>query len=219
MTAEELAQKMYEQPANVIRSPWSVASESIRFSWIFKAQAALNVLFPKPTPQPTPTPWRKGIRPDCVVADVPIDGGCNGTGDVEYYGGYLICESVTEANADRIIEAVNAFTEAKTMKWYTAAELQEKCRLLIYEYTKHEDISRIVGEWLADNLQQAFDKGRDTGRQSTIRDHAVITRAMHQHKQEAQDRVEKLVKAAKAVIAFYGASGGPLGELRKLVGE
>lgn len=57
---------------------------------------------PKPA-APTPGPWRLG-KNGGVVADVPIIGGPDGSDDVAYYGGHLICESVTESNA-RLIAA------------------------------------------------------------------------------------------------------------------
>lgn len=42
-------------------------------------------------------PWRVG-RPGSVVADHPVPG-MRGSGDVAYYGGHLIAESVTASNA------------------------------------------------------------------------------------------------------------------------
>lgn len=58
----------------------------------------------------TPEPWREGI-PGTVVADIPIEGGpggVNGADAVAYYGGNLIGESMTVANARRIVACVNA---------------------------------------------------------------------------------------------------------------
>ena len=52
----------------------------------------------------TPGPWRVG-NSGGVVSDLPIDGGVPGTADVEYYGGHLICETVTSANAKLIAAA------------------------------------------------------------------------------------------------------------------
>jgi hypothetical protein len=52
----------------------------------------------------TPGPWRLG-KAGGVVADVPIEGGPRGSDDVAYYGGHLICESTTPANARLIIAA------------------------------------------------------------------------------------------------------------------
>ena len=55
----------------------------------------------------TPGPWRVG-RPGTVVCDTSIEQGPKGTADVTYYGGHLVCESVTKANAERIVACVNA---------------------------------------------------------------------------------------------------------------
>ena len=54
----------------------------------------------------TPEPWRVG-RPGTVVSDTPVPG-MGGSDAVEYYGGHLIGESITEANARRIAACVNA---------------------------------------------------------------------------------------------------------------
>lgn len=53
----------------------------------------------------TATPWRVG-RKGCVVADVPVPG-MGGNDDVAYYGGHMVAESVTEANAAFIVKVVN----------------------------------------------------------------------------------------------------------------
>ena len=55
----------------------------------------------------TPTPWRVG-RPGTVVSDSHIEHGPRGCDCVEYYGGHLIAESITSANARRIAACVNA---------------------------------------------------------------------------------------------------------------
>src|ERR1700749_3540025 len=55
-----------------------------------------------------PTPWRIG-KVGSVVAGksdgLPIPGYL----DVEIYGGYLVCERPTKANAERIVTAVNSY--------------------------------------------------------------------------------------------------------------
>lgn len=59
----------------------------------------------------TPEPWRKAVIANAIVADsdegIEVDGA---TGDcaVEYYGGNLIGESISQGNADHIIACVNA---------------------------------------------------------------------------------------------------------------
>ena len=58
----------------------------------------------------TPGPWRKGEGGKCmkcVVADHPVPE-ISGSDAVEYYGGHLVCESVSEANAQFIVTACNA---------------------------------------------------------------------------------------------------------------
>jgi len=62
----------------------------------------------------TPGPWRKG-HGSFIVSDNPAPG-CQGSDDTEYYGGHLICESVSSANA-RLIAA--------------APELLAACRSLV----------------------------------------------------------------------------------------
>ena len=54
----------------------------------------------------TATPWRVG-HSGAVVAFVPVVG-MPGSDATEYYGGHMICESVTRPNARRIVAAVNA---------------------------------------------------------------------------------------------------------------
>ncbi len=51
----------------------------------------------------TPGPWRRG-RSGSVVSDTPVPE-MRGSGDVEFYGGHLICESVTDTNYKLIIAA------------------------------------------------------------------------------------------------------------------
>lgn len=59
----------------------------------------------------TPEPWRTGNVSTTVVADSD-DGlhitGATGPDALEYYGGNLIAESVSEENARRIVACVNA---------------------------------------------------------------------------------------------------------------
>lgn len=60
--------------------------------------------------KPSPTPWRIGKNGE-VVSDQPGERLMDGSDEVDYYGGYLVCESVTRANAEQIIAAVNAGDE------------------------------------------------------------------------------------------------------------
>ena len=58
----------------------------------------------------TPEPWRVGkcgASMGVVVADTPVPE-IGGSDAVDYYGGHLIGESITPANAARIVACVNA---------------------------------------------------------------------------------------------------------------
>ena len=57
----------------------------------------------------TPGPWRVGWN-TAVVADVPIPD-MRGSADIAYYGGYLVAESCTSANA-RLISAAPDLLDA-----------------------------------------------------------------------------------------------------------
>lgn len=58
----------------------------------------------------TDGPWRIGQNRSSVVSDNPSPG-VNGSDDVEYYGGHLICESVSKPNA-KLIAAAPDFLKA-----------------------------------------------------------------------------------------------------------
>lgn len=61
----------------------------------------------------TKRPWRLG-RPGTVVADDDTGltlGGATGPENVRYYGGNLICESISEANAAVVVLTANAYDE------------------------------------------------------------------------------------------------------------
>lgn len=51
--------------------------------------------------------WKVGRGGYCVVSQEPVPE-VNGSDAVEYYGGHLIGESMSEANAKRIVECVSA---------------------------------------------------------------------------------------------------------------
>ena len=59
---------------------------------------------------PASLPWRKG-RAGSVVTDRPYKGGFTGSDDVAYYGGHLICESVSDEHAEFIVRACNAHAD------------------------------------------------------------------------------------------------------------
>lgn len=51
----------------------------------------------------TPGPWHVGTHG--IISTAPIVDGVNGTADVDYYGGYLIAETVAPSNAKLIAAA------------------------------------------------------------------------------------------------------------------
>ena len=53
----------------------------------------------------TPGPWREGKWGGSVVSDTPIQEGVPGSEDVDYYGGYLIGDSIAVCNRPIIIAA------------------------------------------------------------------------------------------------------------------
>lgn len=65
----------------------------------------------------TAGPWRVGRRGSCVVADQPTPE-IAGSDDVEYYGGHLICESVSQANAKLIAVAPEMRELLETIEKY-----------------------------------------------------------------------------------------------------
>lgn len=82
----------------------------------------------KPQHPETPTPWREGKTGGTVVADSAVGLTLMGATDpdaFEYYGGNLIAESVSPANARRIVACVNA------MKDFTTEQLEKYGPLFI----------------------------------------------------------------------------------------
>lgn len=64
-------------------------------------------------PEPTGGNWTIGKTGGCVVTDAPIPGNLHsGHDDIEYYGGYLICESVYRPADARLIAAAPALLAA-----------------------------------------------------------------------------------------------------------
>lgn len=53
----------------------------------------------------TPEPWMAGSHGSVISTPIP---GITIKSDVEYYGGHMICESITKSNARRIVTCVNA---------------------------------------------------------------------------------------------------------------
>ena len=80
----------------------------------------------------TPEPWRVGI-PGTVVSDssegITIRGG-TGEEAVNFFGGNLICESVSVINAARIVECVNAMKGISDPEAFVrrAIELANTCK-------------------------------------------------------------------------------------------
>jgi len=69
----------------------------------------------------TPGPWKVG-KGSFVIADSPAPG-IHGSNMIEHYGGHLICESVSEANARLIaaapdlLQALECIASATCEKW------------------------------------------------------------------------------------------------------
>ena len=79
----------------------------------------------------TPGPWRIGKNFGSVVCDTPVPG-IRGSDHTEYYGGHLIAESVTKANANLIaaapdlLEVLEAIRRYPKIRAYLGSELTDK---------------------------------------------------------------------------------------------
>lgn len=60
--------------------------------------------------------WRQGKYPDTVVTDEPSDIG-RGHADTDYYGGYLVCESVEPKHRALIIAAPQLLEALEAVEW------------------------------------------------------------------------------------------------------
>jgi len=58
---------------------------------------------------PTLNDWRYNKEAGAVIADQQAQFTCQG--DVDYYGGYVVCETVTDVNARLIVAACNSFQQ------------------------------------------------------------------------------------------------------------
>jgi hypothetical protein len=92
----------------------------------------------------TPGPWRVG-RPGAVVTPNIIENGPQGSDDVDYYGGNLICESVTSANARLIAQAPNLLWLVES---FVALSSNDKCTAINEMLIKEakDTIDKIRGE-------------------------------------------------------------------------
>lgn len=88
-------------------------------------------------------PWRIGALAS-VVCDTPVENGVPGTSDVEHYGGYLICETVSLPNALLIA---------------AAPDLLEACKKAL-DYLQRSDVYRDGDAYPA--LIQAITKAEGT---------------------------------------------------------
>jgi len=62
----------------------------------------------------TATPWKKGTYKNCITAETNDGLTINGAYQdeaIDYYGGYLIAESVSKNNAQFIVKACNSHEE------------------------------------------------------------------------------------------------------------
>lgn len=119
------------------------------------------------TQQHTPEPWRVGI-PGTVVSDssegITIRGG-TGEEAVNFYGGNLICESVSVINAARIVECVNACKGIKhPSEWITRARdlvrSEEELKFKVSELTdKLNEATNAAVQWKND--YEALQSQRD----------------------------------------------------------
>lgn len=75
----------------------------------------------------TPGPWRIG-NGSFIISDHPAPG-ITGSDDVQYYGGHLICESVSQANA-RLIAAAPDLLEALKVLLFAFEELAKAIKPL-----------------------------------------------------------------------------------------
>lgn len=73
--------------------------------------------------------WKVGRGGYCVVSQEPAPE-VNGSDAVEYYGGHLIGESMSEANAKRIVECVSACDGMENPTDEIAKLLSERDELL-----------------------------------------------------------------------------------------
>jgi hypothetical protein len=104
----------------------------------------------------TPEPWRPGKHSTDVVADIqPEDAGASGHADVDYYGGYLIAESIRKvADRERIIACVNTLHGFPTRELERGIVADMKAALV----TKDPKLIDLVSERLRTILTQVEDK-------------------------------------------------------------
>ncbi|MBN1404169.1 MAG: hypothetical protein JW942_06875 [Opitutales bacterium] len=68
----------------------------------------------------TPGPWRSGNTSDTVVCDTMPAGALQGSDAVDYYGGYLICESVATCNRNIIAAAPDMLAALRAVDLWIA---------------------------------------------------------------------------------------------------
>lgn len=71
-----------------------------------------------------------------VVTDNPIISGVPGTDDVDSYGGYLFCETITKANAEELVKRWNAFKHIESLLSNTHIDLGD----LVYKVRESEGL-------------------------------------------------------------------------------
>lgn len=109
----------------------------------------------------TPTPWKLG-RLGAVVSESSEGiemGGAMGKEAVKYYGGNLIGESISQANAKRIVECVNALEGIES----------EQMLNLVIESKKYQEIKEVL-----ENMIEHLDQGRIL----TLRKDSIIIEAL-----------------------------------------
>ena len=106
----------------------------------------------------TPTPWKLG-KMYCVVAESNKNLSIVSKDAFKYYGGNLIGESISQANAKRIVECVNALEGIEG----------EQMLNLVIESKKYQEIKEVL-----ENMIEHLDQGRIL----TLRKDSIIIEAL-----------------------------------------
>lgn len=104
--------------------------------------------------------WKVGRGGYCVVSTEPVPE-VNGSEAVEYYGGHLIGESMSEANARRIVDCVNAcdgmenpadeISKLRENVELLASHLESCAKELTFMINTHNEQSMEDGSWKYDH--------------------------------------------------------------------
>lgn len=105
----------------------------------------------------TPGTWRAGKTGESVVSDQPLPGydAKGGHDHVEYYGGYLIAESIWRAEDRALIVAAPDLLEALEKR----AQVDAAYARLAMSEVEHDDHERLLQQ-----IEQAEDAAKAAGR-------------------------------------------------------